>query len=327
MMKNVSIAALCFLMLFTACCKDSKDEPQTDSSGNEPAPASLVTPQLRMSVADPLAPSLFTGILEIYPCNENSSVYFGNYMNGSLTIFNGYYVVVDGSVYGKNNRELHLPIGTYNMVYWGTPKYEEPIYNEPAIVSPGLTKGADLSELYFSLRSNGDGTYKPVYDLVHAVRPANIGSEDLQASLTRVGSGLKVVVTQSDNSVFSDAVVSMKVEINGIAEKLNFYTAEAVNMTKTVAFDLSRSSNGEVMSNATVMLFPSAPSPQLNLIITLADGTQHTLSQSLTSTLSPNTRLTLNIVVGKILPDGSPGDFTIEAWNEESETIEFPVIN
>ena len=98
-------------------------------------------------------------------------------------------------------------------------------------------------------------------------------------------------------------------------------------MTKTVAFDLSRSSNGEVMSNATVMLFPSAPSPQLNLIITLADGTQHTLSQSLTSTLSPNTRLTLNIVVGKILPDGSPGDFTIEAWNEESETIEFPVIN
>ena len=327
MMKNVSIAALGFLMLFPACCKYSKDEPQTDSSGNEPAPASLVTPQLRMSVADPLAPSLFTGILEIYPCNANTSVYFGNYMNGSITIFNGYYVVVDGSVYGKNNRELPLPIGTYNMVYWGTPKYEEPIYNEPAIVSPGLTKGADLSELYFSLRPNGDGTYKPVYDLVHAVRPANIGSEDLQASLTRVGSGLKVVVTQSDNSVFSDAVVSMKVEINGIAEKLNFYTAEAVNMTKTVAFDLSRSSNGEVMSNATVMLFPSAPSPQLNLIITLADGTQHTLSQSLTSTLSPNTRLTLNIVVGKILPDGSPGDFTIEAWNEESETIEFPVIN
>ena len=88
MMKNVSIAALSLLMLFTACCKDSKDEPQTDSSGNEPAPASLVTPQLRMSVADPLAPSLFTGILEIYPCNENTSVYFGNYMNGSLTIFN-----------------------------------------------------------------------------------------------------------------------------------------------------------------------------------------------------------------------------------------------
>lgn len=53
----------------------------------------------------------------------------------------------------------------------------------------------------------------------------------------------------------------------------------------------------------------------------------HTLSKSLTSTLSPNTRLTLNIVVGKILPGGDPGNFTIESWNEESETIEFPVVD
>ena len=326
-MKNVTIAAMCLLMLFTACCKDDKDEPKPDTSGDGPTATSLVTPELRMSVAGPLSPGLFTGVLEIYPCKENSSIYFGNYTNGTLSVFNGYYIVVDGSVYGKNNRELHLPIGTYNMVYWGTPKYEEPIYNEPAIISPGLTMNGDLSDLYFSLRPNNDGTYKPVYDLVYAVREANIGSEDLQASLSRVGAGLKVIVTQTDNSVFSDAVVSMEIEINSIAEKINFFTAEAVNMTKTVSFDLTRSSNGEVMSNATVMLFPSAPNPQLNLIITLADGTQHTLSKALTSTLSPNTRLTLNIVVGKILPDGSPGDFTIEAWNEESETIEFPIIN
>ena len=33
----------------------------------------------------------------------------------------------------------------------------------------------------------------PVYDLVHAVKPAQIGKEDLQASLTRVTAGLKII--------------------------------------------------------------------------------------------------------------------------------------
>ena len=195
------------------------------------------------------------------------------------------------------------------MVYWGTPKYDEPIHNSPQIVSPGLIEGADLSKLYFSLRSIGNGLYSPVYDLVHAVKSAHIGTDALQTSLSRVSSGLKMVIKQSDGSAFIPEIASVKVNIGNIAEKINFYTGTAENMTKTVQFELSRSEDGLSYGNITVMLFPSAANPPLELIITLQDGTEYKLSENLNATLSPNTRLTLNINVGKILVDGNPGDF------------------
>ena len=65
----------------------------------------------------------------------------------------------------------------------------------------------------------------------------------------------------------------------------------------------------------------------MELLITLKDGSVHKLSRNLNSTLSANTRLTLNIVIGDILSGGSTGDFTIENWNEVSETIEFPMVD
>jgi len=213
------------------------------------------------------------------------------------------------------------------MVYWGTPKYDEPIHNSPQIVSPGLLEGADLSKLYFSLRSIGNGLYSPVYDLVHAVKSAHIGTDALQTSLSRVSSGLKMVIKQSDGSAFIPEIASVKVNIGNIAEKINFYTGTAENMTKTVQFELSRSEDGLSYGNITVMLFPSAANPPLELIITLQDGTEYKLSENLNATLSPNTRLTLNINVGKILVDGNPGDFDYDDWNEESETIDFPIVD
>ena len=93
-------------------------------------------------------------------------------------------------------------------------------------------------------------------------------------------------------------------------------------MTKTIKFDLKRSEDGTEMSNATVMVFPSSETPPLELLITLKDGSVHKLSRNLNSTLSANTRLTLNIVIGDILSGGSTGDFTIENWNEVSEAGE-----
>ena len=33
-------------------------------------------------------------------------------------------------------QELSLPAGLYNMIYWGTPKYEEPIYAHPLMRDP-----------------------------------------------------------------------------------------------------------------------------------------------------------------------------------------------
>ena len=157
---------------------------------------------------------------------------------------------------------------------------------------------------------------------MHAVKPAQIGKEDLQASLTRVTAGLKIIAKMKQNEVFSPMITNIQARIGGIAEKMNFYTAETENKTKTVKFNLERSTDGTIMSNATVMLFPS-----LELIITLEDGSEHKLSKNLSSTLSENTKLTLNIILGEIMSGETPGDFSIEDWNEISETIEFPVIN
>ncbi len=187
-MKKLLLGAISFLVLFSAC----KDDDNVNSNTTPPEETQLVTPEVRARIADPLNQNPFTGILEIYPCNAETSIYYGNFINGNKTVFNGYYTILDGHVYGEYNRLLHLPLGTYNMVYWGTPKYDDPIYNTPAINSPGITQGVDLSNLYFRLRANTDNTYMPVYDLVHAVKPAQIGKEDLQASLTRVTAGLKI---------------------------------------------------------------------------------------------------------------------------------------
>ena len=319
-MKHAFLGAFALLLSAVSCSDD-------DNNNGSGTPENLVTPKISARITEQVAQDApFTGILEIFPCRAGGSDYFGNYINGKLTIFNGHYTIVQGDVYGNNNRELHLPIGPYNMVYWGTPKHEEPIHNSPEINSPGIGKGANLADMYFSLRPYGDGTYKPVYDLVHAVQETRIGSEELHTGLIRVSAGLIVNLRQKDNAVFNSNVKSVKVQIGGIAEKLNFYTAEPVNQTKTVRFDLSRSEDNTTMSNATVMLFPSAPNPTLELYITLADNSIHKLTQTLNSSLSANTLLTLNVVIGEILPEGNPGDFTITDWNEESETIEFPTV-
>ena len=316
-----SILIISALLLTFVSCKDKYVCTQT------PSEEDLITPQVRARITEQVGEDQpFTGILEIYPCKPGTSEYYGNYINGKLSIFNGFYTIVKGDVFGTSNREIHLPLGDYNMVYWGTPKHEEPIHNEPQIQEPGITQGADLSEMYFSLRPYGDGTYRPVYDLVHAIQETDIGSENLQTALVRVSAGLIVNLRQKNNAVFNSRVKDIKVQIGSIAEKLNFYTAEPVNQTKTVRFDLKRSEDGTLMSNATVMLFPSAPNPKLELVITLEDNSVHKVSQVLSSSLSANTLLTLDIVIGEILPEGNPGDFTISDWDESNETIEFPTI-
>lgn len=321
-MKKVISGALGLLALVTSCVKDNvccEDSPVTTD---------LISPRVTAFVSDPLSStSPLTGILEIYPCKEGTSIFYGNYINGNLTPFYGYYSIADGHISDGNKRELSLPMDTYNMVYWATPKYDEPTYSNPALVEPGFSIGADLSTLYFKLRSNNDGTYRPVYDLVHTVNTVKVGEEDLKASLTRAVSGIKVIVRQKDNNVFSSSITGMEVHIGNIAEQINVYTAQPDNMTKTVRFELTQSEDGTEMSNATVMVFPSAATPLFELYITLKDGSIHKLSRNLESTLTANTRLTLNIVIGDIHSGGSEGDFSIENWNEASETIEFPMVD
>lgn len=323
-MEKIIFGAFCLLTLATSCVKDT-----VCSEESSPAQTDLISPNVTALVSDPLSStSPLTGILEIYPCNENSSIFYGNYISGNLTPFYGYYTIVNGHISSEGNkRELSLPLNTYNMVYWATPKYDEPTYKSPALSEPGITIGADLSTLYYKLRSNSDETYHPVYDLVYAVNEVHIGEEDLNASLTRVVSGIKVIVTQKNNTAFSSNISSMEARIGSIAERINVYTAQPEDMTKTVKFDLTRSTDNTEMSNATAMVFPSDAKPLFELNITLKDGSVHTLSRNLESTLVANTRLTLNIVIGDIHSGGSDGNFSIENWNEASETIEFPVVD
>lgn len=211
-MKNLFLGALVLLLGATSCADDERNEPQQPEEN-------FATPEVRARITEQVGEDLpFTGILEIYPCYAGGSGYFGNYINGELTIFNGFYTIVKGDVFGNTNSRIHLPIGTYNMVYWGTPKHEEPIHNSPEMQQSGLTKGADLSEMYFSLRPYGDGTYKPVYDLVHAVQETQVGVEDLQTDLVRVSAGLVVNLRQKNNAVFNEHVKDVKVHIGSIAK-------------------------------------------------------------------------------------------------------------
>ena len=324
-MRKILFGATALLLVpaLSACCDDNKttDEPA------QPEAVQLITPNVSARIADPLNQNPFTGILEIYPCYAETSTYYGNYINSKKTVFNGYYTIIDGHIYGEYNRPLQLPVGTYNMVYWGTPKYDDPIYNTPAINEPGITQDADLSTLYFRLRANTDGTYMPVYDLVHAVKPANVGQEDLQAALTRVTAGIRIIAKMQDNSEFNPSITNIQARIGGIAEKMNFYTAEVENTTKVVKFDLERSDDNTIMSNATVMLFPSFGKPEFQMSIILKNGNVKSFKQTLNGPLEANSKLTLTLTLGDIFSEESSGEFTLDNWNEESQTIDVPSLD
>lgn len=233
-MKKLVVFAV--LAAIVASCADD-NPPQIEKSSE------LVSPRLLMDVSTESGQSPLTGILTIMPCKAGTSIYYGNYINRKLTPFYGYYQVKDGAFYNDGvNRELSLPAGLYNMIYWGTPKYEEPIYAHPLMRDPVYILGEDMSRQHFSLfKMEADTTYYPVFDLVHAVQPANIGSEDLKASLKRVVTGLKVIIKDKNNGILSSSIDSMVVRITNIAGELNFYTAAPQGSPRTVAFPLVRS--------------------------------------------------------------------------------------
>ena len=169
------------LAALIASCSDDDRNNDTDNQH-------LVSPSMAVSISNTDGrQSPFTGILTIMPCDANSSIYYGNYVKGKLSPFYGYYRVKDGSFHDNSiNREISLPIGTYNMIYWGTPQYQTPIYAHPAIKEAAHSIGADMSKQSLGLfRISADTIYYPVFDLVYAIQPVNIGSESLSGSLKR----------------------------------------------------------------------------------------------------------------------------------------------
>lgn len=319
-MKKLFILPFILLAALTACSDDSCPD---DSGKSEVTPSQLVTPELAVRLADSQTP--MTGVIEAYACEAGSSIYYGNYVQNKLTPFPGYYKLMNGEVYGKSNRLLTLPIGRYNIIYWGTPKAETPIYSDPVVLDPAITLGGNLDEQAYKLRRiPADTTYYSTFDLVYAVNSIDIGVEDLNASLQRVVAGLKVIVRNTDNSALSNTIAGMNILIGSIAESLNMYTAEPVNQTCTVKFPLTLSVDRNEMSNATVMLFPSGPRPLLTLLIHLKNGNVKTFRQELTGPLRANNQLTLTLTLGDIFSDQTSGSFTVEKWEEENQTITVP---
>lgn len=321
-MKKLFILTLLAVPFF-ASCSDDDNCPTTDDGGNS---SDLVTPDLDIRLASTQDP--MTGVLEAYPCKDGSSTYFGNYIQNRLTPFPGYYKLQDGEIYGKSNRLVTLPIGIYNMIYWGTAKPERPIYSDPAVRDPQIIVGGDLSQQYFSLyKTAGDTLYNPTFDLVYAVKSIDIGVEELSASMKRVVSGLQVTVKNADNSKLSSSISNMQIKIGSIAQKLNVYTAEPENQTCTVEFPLTLSSDSTQMSNASVMLFPSGPSPLFTLVINLKNGDVKTFRQTLNAPLKANNHLALTLTLGDIFTTPGSSSFQVENWQEEHETIDVPTLN
>lgn len=312
---------LATLALLAVGCDD-------DSVSNGGENTELIAPALYMNVVTGDGDKPFTGVLSIAPCTEGTSIYYGNYVNSKLSPFYGYYFVQNGELYASDsNRELYLPLGNYEMLYWGTPKYEEPIYAYPAVREPTYNIGGDLAQQDFSLLKMSDtDAYYPTYDLVFACHRVTVGAEDLDAALKRVVAGLKVVLKDKDNQVLSTEITNVEVRVTNIYEKLNAYTAEPHGDPCTVSFPLVRSTDGLQMSNGIVMLFPSAGIPELQLNISLADGQVKHISQQLKQPLEANNKLTLTISIGDIFEEEGSGSITVDEWNENHEEIDVPVL-
>lgn len=316
---------LMFLLLvvtLSAACSDD-DGCTPGGSGN----MELVSPKLfaTLPVDNPM-----TGALSVYPCQQNSSIYFGNYnSNGELTPIHGFYVTQNGSANG-GGPVVRLPIGVYNMVYWALPVATTTQYSGPAVVDPAVTIGSDLSTLYYGLRKRenvADTTYYPTYDYALAVGSVDIGKEDLQAALKRKSAAIDVIVQNKDNTAFAENIDSMWVHLGGIAEKINFYTGEPTNVARTVDFPLISSENNMKRISNTVMVFPSTPSPLFQLFIQLNNGTIKVYKQNLAEALTAGSKLTLTLTLNEIMSEENEvGEFTVNDWTEKTETIDVPPI-
>ena len=78
---------------------------------------------------------------------------------------------------------------------------------------------------------------------------------------------------------------------------------------------------------ATVMLFPSFGKPEFQMSIILKNGNVKSFKQTLNGPLEANSKLTLTLTLGDIFSEESSGEFTLDNWNEESQTIDVPSLD
>ena len=123
------------------------------------------------------------------------------------------------------------------------------------------------------------------------------------------------------------SIASCRILVSSIAGKLNYYTAEPSDFSKTVAFPLTVSGDSLTMSaNSTVMLFPSGDAPELSILLNLKNGQEKVYRKPLAGPLAAGTRLVLRISLGDLfVEEGSSHGFEVKDWNEKTESLDFPV--
>lgn len=310
---------LAIAILLGGCSKD--DDDKAPGSGEK-----LISPEMENMAVSSTAG--FTGALMVYPCLPDTSFYYGNYnAKDELGPFNAYYTVGRGSI-ASSLIPVRLPVGDYNFLYWGVMKNSQAdsTYDAVAINEPGLRKGANLADLYYSLQkeSYSDTTYLPVYDYVHAIQTLHVGTDKMEAMLSRAVAGLKVTIVNHDGSMLDSSISSSRILVSDIAGRLNYYTAEPSDFSKTVAFPLTVSADSLSMSaNSTVMLFPSGNTPRLTIVIYLKNGQVKTFDKTLDNPLVAGNRLTLDVSLGDLyVEEGSSNGFEVKGWNEKTEAID-----
>lgn len=322
-MNKLVFSTLLIGVFFGSCSKD--DDCHCVNTND------LISPELaEMRVSTGTSTTSFTGVLMVYPCTGDSSLYYGNYTsNGTLMPINATYTIKDGSIY-KATAPVRLPLGDYNFLYWGLSKNSQTdsVYDAAAIREPGLRIGADLSDLYMTMYQDNykDTTYMPVYDYLHAVNPIKVGTDKMQATMKHATAGLKITLTNKDGNKMDASIASARILVGNIASRLDYYTAEASDFTKTVAFPLTMSTDSMSMSaNSTVMVFPSSDNPPLTIMLTLKNGLVKHFRKPLDNALIAGNRLTLNITLGELYSEETSSvGFEVENWTESTETIDFP---
>ena len=104
---------LMLLLFSVALLSSCLDDEECDR--DKPVNGGLVTPKLFATLP---ADNPMTGALSVYPCEEGSSIYYGNYnRNNELSPIHAFYITQNGSA-STGNPTVKLPVGVYNMVYW-----------------------------------------------------------------------------------------------------------------------------------------------------------------------------------------------------------------
>lgn len=152
-MKKLMLLTLLSTFIFYSCSDDDSCTTCKEDNGN------LVTPDLSVTLSDTQSP--MTGVLEAYPCQAGGAIYYGNYIEGKLTPFPGMYYLQNGEIYGDKNREISLPVGTYNMIYWGTRNMKSRFTATRSSSTP-----KSLSEETFHNSISGSGKFRRIRPII-----------------------------------------------------------------------------------------------------------------------------------------------------------------